>query len=111
MAIEIDRRRLCAAGAAAVFAVLPRPARASDSSVKIDNFTFNPATLNVKPGAIVAWTNEDDIPHSIIAVDGKFHSPALDTGDAFSVTLTDPGAYDYYCGLHPHMKGTIIVAL
>ncbi len=110
MAIKVDRRRLCAVAAVA-FAALSQRARAADASVRIDNFTFTPATLNVKPGAVVSWTNEDDIPHSIVAADGKFHSPALDTGDAFSFTLTEPGAYAYYCGLHPHMKGTIIVAL
>ncbi|WOJ88157.1 cupredoxin family copper-binding protein [Methylocapsa polymorpha] len=111
MEIKIDRRRFCAATASVGLAALPQRARAADANVRIDNFTFTPATLNVKPGAVVAWTNEDDIPHSIVAVDGKFHSPALDTGDAFSFTLTEPGAYAYYCGLHPHMKGTIIVVL
>jgi plastocyanin len=111
MVIKTDRRRFCAASAGVAFAALSQRARAADTNVRIDNFTFTPATLNVKPGAVVAWTNEDDIPHSIVAADGKFHSRALDTGDAFSFTLTEPGVYDYYCGLHPHMKGTIIVAL
>jgi plastocyanin len=111
MTIDFDRRRLCASAAALAFAALSQRARAANASVKVDNFTFSPVALRVKPGAVVTWTNEDDIPHSIVAVDGKFHSRALDTGEAFSFTYADPGAYDYYCGLHPHMKGTIVVTL
>jgi plastocyanin len=109
MTIDIDRRRFCAAGAALVLALAPQTARAADADVKIDNFTFTPETLNVKQGTVVKWTNVDDIPHSIVMVNGKTHSRALDTSDAFSFTFTEPGSYDYFCGLHPHMKGKIIV--
>ena len=35
-------------------------------TVKIDNFTFNPAELTVKPGTTVTWENADDIPHSVV---------------------------------------------
>jgi plastocyanin len=53
--------------------------------------------------------NRDDIPHLVDAGDGSFASPALDTGDSFSLTLTEPGKVGYFCGLHPHMTGTITV--
>jgi Copper binding proteins, plastocyanin/azurin family. len=36
-------------------------------------------------------------------------SAALDTGDKYSVTLTKPGEYRYFCTLHPHMTGSITV--
>ena len=84
-------------------------AQDAPGAVGIDNFTFNPQKLTVKAGTTVTWTNKDDIPHAIAAVSKQFKSKALDTGDAYSFTFTTPGAYEYFCSLHPHMTGTIVV--
>lgn len=84
------------------------PARAADTAVKISNFTFNPPQLTVKAGTTVTWTNEDDIPHTIVSPPA-IRSKALDSDDKFSFTFTTPGTYKYFCGLHPHMTGTIVV--
>ena len=64
----------------------------------------------VKPGVAVTFVNHDDIPHLVVAVDGKYRSRALDTNDRFSIAFDKPGEYAYFCGLHPHMKGKIVVA-
>ena len=110
MTFDVRRRHVVAAVAALGLAVTARRVFAADTAaVKIDNFTFVPAALTVAAGATVTWTNVDDIPHSIVGADGKFHSRALDTDDAFSYTFASSGTYDYYCGLHPHMTGKIIV--
>jgi plastocyanin len=77
-------------------------------SVKIDNFTFAPTQLTVKTGTTVIWTNNDDIPHTVVSA-GKFRSKALDTGDTYSFTFTSAGDYKYFCSLHPHMTGMIRV--
>jgi plastocyanin len=77
--------------------------------VKIGNFTFSPATLTVAPGTTVTWTNEDDIPHTIVAKNKAFRSKTLDTDNQFSFTFATPGEYDYFCSLHPHMVGKIVV--
>jgi plastocyanin len=82
---------------------------AGDTSVKIDNFTFEPAQLTVKAGTTVTWVNEDDIPHTVVATDKSFRSKALDTDDKFSFTFAAPGTYQYFCSLHPHMTATITV--
>jgi plastocyanin len=80
------------------------------AAVGIDNFTFNPATLTVKAGTTVTWTNRDDIPHGLAATNNAFkRSQALDTDDSFSFTFTTPGTYQYFCYIHPHMTGTIVV--
>ena len=89
--------------------VLPAGAQNAPVAVGIDNFTFNPQTLTVKAGATVTWTNKDDIPHAVAAVNKEFKSKALDTDDAYSFTFTTPGTYAYFCSLHPHMTGTIVV--
>jgi plastocyanin len=84
-------------------------ANAEAGVVKIDNFTFSPATLIVAPGTTVTWTNDDDIPHTVAAKDKSFRSKPMDTGNQFSYTFATPGEYDYFCSLHPHMVGKIVV--
>jgi plastocyanin len=83
---------------------------AQASAVSIDNFTFGPQTLTVKAGTTVTWTNKDDIPHGIASANNGFaKSRALDTDDNYSFTFTTPGTYQYFCYIHPHMTGTIVV--
>jgi plastocyanin len=82
---------------------------AEEATVKIDNFTFDPPRLTVKAGTTVTWYNEDDIPHTVAATDKQFRSKALDTDGKFSFTFTTPGSYEYFCSLHPHMTGVIVV--
>jgi amicyanin len=83
-------------------------ARAEEAKVSIDNFTFSPQQLTVKTGTTVTWTNRDDIPH-VVAGPPAFKSKAMDSDDTFSFTFTTPGTYQYFCSLHPHMTGTIVV--
>jgi plastocyanin len=63
----------------------------------------------VTPGTTVTWTNADDDPHTVTANDKSFHSVALDTDNKYSFTFTRPGEFAYFCSLHPHMTGKIIV--
>ena len=92
-----------------LFARAQTPAAAA-AAVGIDNFTFNPQTLTVKAGTTVTWTNKDDIPHGIAVTNDAFkRSLALDTDDSFSFTFTTPGTYQYFCYIHPHMTGSIVV--
>jgi plastocyanin len=84
-------------------------AQESGNEVKIDNFTFTPPELTVPVGTTVKFVNHDDIPHSVVNKDKIFRSNALDTDDSFTFTFANAGTYDYFCGLHPHMTGKIIV--
>jgi plastocyanin len=79
--------------------------------VSIDNFTFTPQSLTVSPGSKVTWVNHDDVPHTATASDKPraFDSGALDTDQQYSHTFDKPGVYPYFCAVHPHMTGTIIV--
>jgi amicyanin len=85
------------------------PVYAANIEVKIDNFVFNPQTITVKVGDTVTWVNHDDIPHTVTSKTGLFRSKALDTDDNFSFTFATPGSYAYFCALHPHMTGSIVV--
>ena len=84
-------------------------AQAADMEVRIDNFVFAPQRMIVKAGTTVTWINDDDIPHTVASSTKLFRSSALDTKDKFSFTFTTPGAYEYFCSLHPHMTGAIVV--
>jgi plastocyanin len=102
------------AATAATLAAVVLPGRADNAAaggaVSIDNFTFGPQTLTVKAGTAVSWTNKDDIPHGIASANNGFvKSRALDTDDSYSFTFTTPGTYQYFCYIHPHMTGTIVV--
>jgi plastocyanin len=84
-------------------------AQAADTEVKIDQFTFAPQRITVKAGTTVTWSNDDDVPHTVASSTKLFKSKTLDTGDTFSFTFTTPGAYQYFCSVHPHMTGAIVV--
>ena len=77
--------------------------------VVTDNFSFTPATVSVPVGMTVVWTNRDDVPHNVVSTEQKFKSPVLDTDDTFSHQFDTPGAYKYFCSIHPKMTGRIVV--
>jgi plastocyanin len=80
------------------------------TEIKIDNFSFAPQTITIPAGTQVTWTNQDDIPHTVVSDDkATFKSRALDTDEKFSFTFTKPGTYEYFCSIHPKMTAKIIV--
>ena len=86
-------------------------ARAAGAEVHIDNFTFEPGVLTIAAGTVVTWVNRDDIPHTVVDRDRprEVRSPVLDTDDHYSRTFAMAGRFGYFCSLHPHMQGTIVV--
>jgi plastocyanin len=90
-------------------AVLVKVSAPATALVKIGNFTFGPQDLTVAPGTTVTWVNDDDIPHTVAASDKSYRSKVLDTGDRFSMTFAKPGTYEYFCSIHPHMTGKVVV--
>jgi plastocyanin len=88
----------------------PAPAAATGPvAVHISNFTFGPKMVTVKVGQTITWTNDDDIPHTVVATDKSFRSKVLDTGQSFSFTFTKSGQVAYFCSLHPMMTGKVTV--
>jgi plastocyanin len=88
-----------------------RPTTQASVNVKIENFAFIPQELHIAVGTTVTWQNADDVPHTATSNDDPqlFDSGALDTDDKFSFTFSKPGKYTYYCKVHPHMTGVVIV--
>lgn len=84
------------------------PPKAPQVEVKITDFSFEPYDLEVMPGTVVTWRQQDAAPHDIVSP-GNFQSPVLKTGETFQYTFSKPGAYLYYCSIHPSMVGKIMV--
>ncbi|MGA7919402.1 MAG: cupredoxin family copper-binding protein [Candidatus Acidiferrales bacterium] len=99
---------LLLAGSPNVSANDPHP---TTTEVKIDNFSYGPATVTVAAGTTVTWTNHDDIPHTVVSADDpkEFKSKVMDTDEKFSYTFTKAGTFTYFCSIHPKMTGTIVV--
>ncbi|MGW7236519.1 plastocyanin/azurin family copper-binding protein [Streptomyces sp. NPDC054804] len=81
------------------------------NAVAIKNFAFSPATVKVKVGTTVTWTNQDTDPHTVTSsgTGGPLHSAALTTHAAYSYRFTQPGTYAYLCTIHPFMTATVEV--
>jgi plastocyanin len=78
-------------------------------AVDIKNFGFSPATITVKAGSTVVWTNDDSIQHDITFDGGDIASNDLNHNDTFSHTFPTAGTFHYICSIHPFMHGTVIV--
>lgn len=78
-------------------------------SVTISDFTFVADPITVAAGSTVTWTNADSFNHSVVATDGSFVSESLSNGETFSNTFDAAGTFDYVCGIHASMTGTVVV--
>jgi plastocyanin len=87
-----------------------KAAASSSNGVTIKNFKFLPKTLKISTGDTVTWTNKDSIEHDATAKKGGEHwTSKLKKGKSGSHTFDQAGTFDYYCSIHPDMKGTIEV--
>lgn len=77
------------------------------NAVEIKDFAFAPATLTIKKGESVTWTNRDSVSHSILmnGVDGGLFGK----DQSYTQAFPEAGTFNYVCGPHPRMEGTIIV--
>lgn len=79
-------------------------------TVTIKGMTFNPAELHVQKGDTVVWINKDIVPHNITDFPGaKWTSGTLVLDGSWEKSISN--SFDYYCSIHPTMKGKIIVDL
>lgn len=77
--------------------------------VRVVNFGFEPASIEVAAGTRVVWRNESPTTHTVTAKDGSFDSGLLEPGRTYEVVLERPGTHEYWCLLHPEMVGRVTV--
>jgi plastocyanin len=73
------------------------------------NLAFDPATVTIKAGESVTWTNQDSMNHTVVGDNGEFKSSELANGATFSFKFDKAGTYAYHCSIHPSMKATVVV--
>lgn len=78
-------------------------------TVHIKDYKYKPASATIHVGDTVTFINDDDDAHTVRAAKGDFDSGGMDTKDTWQYTFKTPGKHDYFCALHPNMKGTLFV--
>lgn len=84
------------------------PANQAANQPLIENYTFLPSTITIRPGTRVTWTNRDQVQHTITATNAAF-SGFLAQGASASLTFNTPGTVNYFCAIHPTMRASVIV--
>ena|SRR5580765_6919129 len=80
------------------------------NSVSINNFAFSPASITVKKGTKVTWTNKDSTSHTVTADSSSGpKSSLLGQGESYSFTFDTVGTFSYHCQVHSTMTGTVTV--
>ncbi len=85
------------------------PTAPAQVEVAIEGFAFKPAEITVPVGSTITWYNKDSATHTVTAQDKIFDSGSLSSGGTFSYTFEQKGTFEYYCILHPYMKGKVVV--
>ena len=102
-------------GGAAPATTAPTAGAAGGGDVTVQGFAFKPASVEVKVGAKVTWTNQDGAPHTTTsgtpsAKDGKWEGQLAASGGSFSFTFPQVGTFAYFCAIHgASMTGTVVV--
>jgi plastocyanin len=81
------------------------------AKVAIRMFAFSPATVHVRVGGRITFTNFDSTAHTATADDGtSFDSGTLSQGQSRTITFAKAGTYTYHCAFHAFMTGTVVVS-
>lgn len=100
---------------------------AAAHTVVIDTFMFRPASVHVRVGETVRWTNRDDILHTVTSgtreyevgngghvvatrKDGLFDLRLDGRGASATHRFTAAGTFHYFCDRHPGMEGDVDVS-
>ena len=90
------------------------PTKSSRPGCDETNTCYIPSKISIRQGESVTWLNEDAAFHSVTSgtyenPNGMFDSGYLDPNESFTIKFEESGTFDYFCTLHPWMKGKVIV--
>lgn len=86
--------------------------QSASGTVDIKNMMFTPSQITIAKGGTVTWTNNDSVTHTVVddlSNVGGPNSGDIAPGQNYSFTFTKSGSFQYHCGIHPSMRGTIVV--
>ena len=72
--------------------------------------SYSPTIIQISPGTMVTWKNNDSVVHTVTDLGGKFDSRLILPDTSWQYTFYNEGKYNYFCTLHPWMKGLVIVS-
>lgn len=81
----------------------------ADRDVRIADFAYAPATVTIRVGDTVTWTNRDPVEHTATATNGSFDTGMIAPDGSARIRFTRAGTYAYLCTPHPDMRGTVVV--
>ncbi len=99
----------CAATIPALAIKARADGHATTHTVRITNFTFEPANLTINAGDSVTFINEDSAPHTATADNGAFDTGTLQRGQSATLTFNGAASFPYFCAIHPSMRGSLTV--
>ena len=89
------------------------PTTGATIPVSIQNFAFTPSTIAARAGDVIVFTNNDTVPHTVTQSTTSgvgFRSDPIAPGTTYTLTIDEPGTYEFFCEFHPAMTGTIIAS-
>lgn len=91
-------------------AVTPTPSNGERLvSTAMRSMTYTDSKLEVAAGTTIAWSNQDQVPHTVTSDENSFDSGVINTDAVWRHTFDRAGTYTYHCTLHPFMKATVVV--
>ena len=85
------------------------PAATDTLRVSIKSLAYGQTSVQVAPGTVVVWLNEDPVVHTVTADDGRFDSGEMPPGSSWAQRFDAPGSFAIHCAPHPFMRATIVV--
>ena len=81
------------------------------------NNCFNPHTINITTGQNVTWNNKDSVLHTVVSgkstdsnsTIGNLFNKSIPPGGTVSIKFNSTGKINYFCQIHPWMKGEVVV--
>ena len=80
------------------------------------NVCYLPSQPKISSGGEVIWTNNDSVMHTVTSgnardgPNGLFDSQLIEPFESYSLDFGISGEYEYFCMVHPWMRGTVIVS-
>ena len=83
---------------------------AGSETIDISNFAYSPASVTVRVGTTITFTNEESVEHTATSnIEGLFATGTLDKGQSVRLKMNKVGTFSYHCSFHAFMHGTIKV--
>jgi len=81
-----------------------------EPSASIETFVYSPGLIQVAAGTKVTWHNAGQQFHTVTSDStGRPFDLSVDPGKEVTFTFVQIGTFPYHCGVHPQMKGTVVV--